>query len=333
VILGDSNANVINAEAGVDTVDGGFGNDTLIGGGDVNDTVSYQSHDGQITLGQQIVISLGVNGADGSYTRTSAGTKAGTTTLERDVLRGFQNVLGSTQSETINGNELDNRLVGRGGNDSINGGAGNDTYDLTGPAAASVGNNTFFDQSGTDNVRIDLFSNVVSASRVGNDLVVGLTNGSFRVVNHFAGNPIENLTTFDGQSITLSISNIGGSGSGLIAGGNGGETLDGGGGDDFLFGGNGADRIIGGDGNDQLTGGNGPDTFVFRSGFGHDVITDFSAADHLEFDHSVFGSFQAVENATHQIGGDTVITFDPNNSVTLQNFDMRGLHASHFSFI
>src|SRR5947209_6459573 len=125
---------------------------------------------------------------------------------------------------------------------------------------------------------------------------------------------------------------IGGNGSGLIAGGNGGETLDGRGGDDFLFGGNGADRIIGGDGNDQLSGGNGPDTFVFGSGFGHDVITDFSAADHLEFDNGLFGSFHAVENATHQIGADTVITLDANNSITLQNFDMSGLHASHFSF-
>ncbi len=110
--------------------------------------------------------------------------------------------------------------------------------------------------------------------------------------------------------MVLATGNIGGNGSGIIAGGNGGELLDGRGGNDFLFGGNGKDRLIGGDGDDRLTGGNGGDTFVFGPGFGHDVVTDFSHADRIEFDGGVFQNFQQVQAATQQVGDDTVITLD-----------------------
>ena len=131
--------------------------------------------------------------------------------------------------------------------------------------------------------------------------------------------------------MVLATGNIGGNGSGIIAGGNGGEMLDGRGGDDFLFGGNGSDRLIGGDGDDRLTGGHGGNTFVFGPDFGNDVVTDFSHADRIEFDGGVFQNFHDVEAATHQVGGDTVITLDANNSVTLQGVSF-GLHASDFVF-
>jgi hypothetical protein len=43
-----------------------------------------------------------------------------------------------------------------------------------------------------------------------------------------------------------------------------------------LDGGNGRDTLDGGIGNDILTGGRGGDSFVFKPGYGHDTITDFS---------------------------------------------------------
>src|SRR5262249_8301154 len=155
------------------------------------------------------------------------------------------------------------------------------------------------DESGTDRITIDSslsLGDSLNAVRSGNDLVVtlhlGSTTGSFTVVDHFAGHPIENLVLGD-ISVTLAVGTIGGNASGIIAAGNGGETLDGRGGDDFLFGGNGSDRLIGGDGNDQLTGGNGGDRFVFGPGFGQDIVTDFSHADRIEFDGGLFGNFKA----------------------------------------
>jgi Ca2+-binding RTX toxin-like protein len=281
---------------------------------------------------EQDTISLGLNGADGSYTRSGlSGLRRAV--FETDVLRGVNGVVGSNHSEAINGNEHNNFLQGRGGNDVINGGDGNDTYDLTGPDALSVGNDTYFDSSGTDRVIInslnDLFGSPV---RDGNDLVVTLVNGSFRVVNHFAGNAIENLVPLDGVPVTLSTSLTGGNGPGIIVADNGGQTLNGNGGNDLLFGGNGADRLIGGTGDDHLTGGNGPDTFVFGAGFGHDVITDFSRADRIEFDDGLFGSFRAVRAASQQVGNDTVITLDVDNSIVLQGVKLKDLKAEQFDF-
>jgi Ca2+-binding RTX toxin-like protein len=46
---------------------------------------------------------------------------------------------------------------------------------------------------------------------------------------------------------------------------------------DILLGSSGNDKLDGGLGNDTLTGGAGQDAFVFKKGYGADVITDFRA--------------------------------------------------------
>ena len=342
-ISGNDGANVLDGRGGNDTIDGGLGNDAIIGGGGVLpgiDTVSYESHDAVAGVFGGDVISLGQNGADGSYTRLGI---VSTPTphigaVETDVLRGIENVTGSNRIETINGNEQDNTLAGRGGNDTVNGGAGNDTYDFTG---GGLGTDTFFDESGTsDRVLINSFNDIlpgfngITTGRDGNDLVVVLTTGTFRIVDHFNGHQIETIVASDtGQSMVLANGLTGGNGNGIIAGTHKGETLDGRGGDDFLFAGNGRDRVIGGDGNDRLNGGGGPDTFVFGPGFGHDVVTDFGHADHIEFDGGVFQNFNQVQAASHQVGADTVITLDADNSITLLGVTLSSLHASHFDFV
>jgi Ca2+-binding RTX toxin-like protein len=336
-LVGNERDNVLDGRGGNNSLDGGFGNDTLIGGPS-NDTAAFFSHDlalgAQQPFGEQITISLGLNGADGHATRSDFVSNFGPISfqvVESDTLRSIENVTGSNRPETINGNEQDNVLEGRGGNDIINGGAGNDTYVMTGGLA--LGADRFFNDGGIDKVLINSLSDLVSATRDGNDLAVTLVNGSFRVVDHFKGHPIRTLTTLDGRSVTLSDSLVGGNGPGIIAAGNGGQTLNGNGGDDFLFGGNGPDRLIGGTGNDQLTGGNGPDTFVFGPGFGHDVITDFTHPDRIEFDGGLFGNFQAVKAASQQVGNDAVITLDADDTITLQGVALKSLRASDFDFI
>jgi Ca2+-binding RTX toxin-like protein len=309
-----------------------------------NDTVSYASHDAVTDAHGVDVISLGFNGADGSYTRAGliSTPVLHIGNVETDVLRGIENVTGSNRAEAIIGNEQANTLSGRGGDDSIsgrggddivNGGAGDDVYVFVG-VEGGLGTDRFFDESGTnDRVLIDSLSDILpQTGRDGDDLVVVLTTGTFRIVDHFNGHQIESLVTQDGQSMVLAAGLVGGNGSGIIAGSHKGETLDGRGGDDFLFGGNGSDRLIGGDGDDRLTGGQGPDTFVFGPGFGHDVVTDFSHADHIEFDGGVFQNFKQVQAASQQIGADTVITLDANDSITLLGVSLSSLHASHFDF-
>jgi Ca2+-binding RTX toxin-like protein len=336
-ITGNEQANVIDGRGGDDILDGGLGNDTLIGG-DGRDTVQYLSHDNvPLVAGEQDIITLGLNGADGSYTRSQLVSLRPVQfqTVEHDVLRSIENVVGSNHDETINGNEQANFLDGRGGNDTLNGGDGGDTYYYA--DEQNFGNDTIFDSSGVDAIIVTNFSDVIGAQHVGDDLILtvafdGTTTiaGTIRIVDHFNGHQVEDIFDAQGNEMVLATGLTGGNAPGIIAGGNGGETLDGKGGDDFLFGGNGADRLIGGDGNDRLTGGNGQDTFVFAAGFGHDTITDFTPADRIEFDGQIFRNFQAVQAASQQVGNDTVITLDDQNSITLQNVALSSLHAHDF---
>jgi len=117
-----------------------------------------------------------------------------------------------------------------------------------------------------------------------------------------------------------------------LTGGNGKNVLDGSAGNDILIGGNAADVLIGGNG-DTLTGGNGPDTFLFRSGFGTDTITDFNVHnDVIQFSAALFTNFAAVMLDTTQVGPNTSVKFDASNSVTLDNVTTNTLSSSNFHF-
>jgi Ca2+-binding RTX toxin-like protein len=127
------------------TIDGGWGNDILDGGGGIN-TVSFVSHD-LLLFGanEQDNIALGRHGADGNADVIAR--PAGSATLqllESDTLRNFQNVTGSNHGEGISGNEQDNTINGRGGNDVINGFEGNDTL------IGGDGNDRLIGSSGAD---------------------------------------------------------------------------------------------------------------------------------------------------------------------------------------
>jgi hypothetical protein len=76
---------------------------------------------------------------------------------------------------------------------------------------------------------------------------------------------------------------------------------------------------------------NGRDTFVFALGFGHDVITDFSPADKIEF--GVFRSFRQVQAASQQVGADTVITVDADNSIILEAVKLNDFRAEQVGFV
>ncbi|MEA2896061.1 MAG: hypothetical protein QOJ84_1676, partial [Bradyrhizobium sp.] len=120
-----------------------------------------------------------------------------------------------------------------------------------------------------------------------------------------------------------------------LSGGNGKDILNGGAGNDTISGGNGKDILTGGLGDDKLTGGNGADTFVFAANFGKDVITDLKPnEDVIQFDHSLFANFASVQSHAANDGhGNTVITLDANDTITLQGVTVTQLHASDFLFV
>ncbi len=126
---------------------------------------------------------------------------------------------------------------------------------------------------------------------------------------------------------------FGDKGNDKLAGGDDDDDLFGGEGNDKLDGGKDDDDLNGGVGNDLLTGGRGRDDFFFGPGFGRDVVTDFDDDDDRIVFDDLFGSFQAVKAASKQVGDDTVIRLDANNTITLEDVRLSSLHASDFLFV
>jgi Ca2+-binding RTX toxin-like protein len=104
-------------------------------------------------------------------------------------------------------------------------------------------------------------------------------------------------------------------------------------GKNHLSGQGGADWLDGGAGDDLLTGGAGADSFIFKTGYGHDTITDFSHAerDKLDVTHWGFQDFQAVLQHSTMDHGDLVITLGQDQLI-LENTGKADLHASDFLF-
>ncbi|WP_279626400.1 calcium-binding protein, partial [Polycladidibacter hongkongensis] len=139
----------------------------------------------------------------------------------------------------------------------------------------------------------------------------------------------------------------GGAGNDTISGGEdndklygeaGNDTLEGGIGDDTLEGGSGADTIEGDQGKDVLSGDSGDDTFVFADqNFGTDKITDFTAGerseDVIEFASGIFADYAAVISASEQQGSDTIIRYDEDNTILLQDVSLSDLHQDDFRFV
>ena len=106
-----------------------------------------------------------------------------------------------------------------------------------------------------------------------------------------------------------------------LSGAGGNDTIDGERGHDVIDGGAGDDRLTGGIGDDVLTGGSGDDLFVFQDGGNDDSVSDFVAGPGTEdvLDVMAFGfatKADAIAAAT-QVGADTVIQLDADDTVTL----------------
>jgi Ca2+-binding RTX toxin-like protein len=177
------------------------------------------------------------------------------------------------------------------GNDIINGGAGNDTIN------GGDGNDTINGGDGNDIINAGVGNDIINAG-VGNDTINGGLGKD--IINAGVGNDI-------------------------INGGAGKDIINGGAGDDIINGGAGDDNLTGGDGNDTLTGGGGNDTFVFKAGFGADIITDFQ--DGLDLiDLTAFGNssvFSTLNIIPNPASGTNVLitsTLTGFGSITLQNF-------------
>ena len=198
------------------------------------------------------------------------------------------------------GNDL--IVITAGGDDAVNGGAGND-FVFVGDAWSSgdrVNGGADYDTvgfsgGGTYGFSAGSFFGVEQLSFYGGS-VISPSNASYSVTmddaNVTAGKTmlvtfqsVAGVVTFNGSAeLDGNFSVIGGSAGDSITGGSGRDFLYGRDGADTLNGGIGNDVLIGGAGADQLTGGSGKDTFRFEdvsdsnTTTGVDTILDFDGA-------------------------------------------------------
>jgi len=319
IITGTSGADTLTGTSGWDRLEGLDGNDTITG------------EDGSDEL-------YGDAGGDDLFGGSGADFLDGGS--GNDVLYG-----GGNFDVLIGGNNGD-ELYGEAGNDTLDGGSGNDLLDGgtgTDTLSGGKGADTIFGGDGTDFVYGGDGADIIDGQN-GKDRLYGESaddtiyggdgdddlwgGGGFDALNGGAGNDM-----LDGEAGNDLL--FGDDGDDDLIGGSGTDALEGGAGDDTLDGGTGSDSLDGGDGDDILTGGNGSDTFVFRPGYGHDVITDAALAsagsgqsDLIDLSDFGYSDFASLLQDTSQSGNDTVITIDTQTSLTLEGIQVSALSES-----
>jgi Ca2+-binding RTX toxin-like protein len=202
----------------------------------------------------------------------------------------------------------------------------------------------------------------VLAGTAGNDTIVGLAGND--VIRGLAGNDSllggggkDRLLGGAGDDLLLGGGGNdrlrGGAGSDRLEGGAGRDLLDGGAGDDLLLGGGGNDRLRGGAGSDRLEGGKGKDVldggkgsdlliggagadrFVFKKGYGADLVSDFSVrnGDMLLLDDALWSGNLSVAAVIDRFGtnvrGDAALAFGGGNVVVFDGVtDINSLSQS-----
>lgn len=315
-LLGSNGADLLIGGDGDDFVDGQQGNDVaLLGAG--NDTFSWDPGDGSDTVeGQDGTDRLVFNGsaanevfdvsANGQRVRFSR--NIANIVMDLNGIEGLDlNALGGADTVTVNdlsGTALTTVNVNLSG---LLGGTVGDAQADTVVVTGTNGNNI-----------IDVFGAGTSASVVGLHTLVNVTGtegaNDQLVINALGGNDGITASTVPAGVVKL--------------------TIDGGAGNDTILGSAGADLLIGGDGNDFVDGnqgndvallGAGDDVFQWEPGDGSDTVEGQGGTDKLMF----FGS-----NASENInivanGGRVLFTRDVANVVMdlddVENIEFRAL--------
>ncbi len=224
-IIGAEGDDTLSGGDGNDRVYGGDGNDTLKGGSGI-DTLNGDAGDDKIYGGSGLDILRGGDGNDTMYGESDADALYGG--------KGNDRIDGGTGSDLIYGDSGDDLLLGGGGSssDAIRGGTGNDTI---------------YGYGGADDLR----------GNEGHDTLYGGDGNDFMLGDSGSNTP-----------------------------GSGNDTLYGEKGNDTLRGGLGNDRLNGGAGTDTLYGEGGADTFAFDASTAGSVdnVKDFklSQGDRLD---------------------------------------------------
>ncbi|WBS03490.1 calcium-binding protein [Pseudoduganella sp. SL102] len=265
--VGNASANLINGSySGNNTLDGGAGADTLVGGRGRNEFVVDKEEDViELTSNEYSMVKVAF---------TAAGTYALADYLHDGVITAASsvnvNLVGNWQANVLTGSAGSNLLDSGAGADTLDGGAGADTLH------GGDGGDTYIVSDGLDKIVEEDYagSDTALVSIASYTLPVSVEIGWFTGAGAVAltGNAWDNLLVGGGSDDTLS------------GGSTGNDTLDGGNGNDSLVGGaqSMSSLLIGGSGNDTLLGGAGND--FLAAGDGVNMADGGAGWDSLELD-------------------------------------------------
>jgi serralysin len=286
---GDGNDTFVIKGADIaDHVDGGAGTDTLDLSGYTNTALGFSVNlqSGLYdftpnTFGPFSVVSvenvLGSARADtilGSAVANSLSGNDGNDLLSGNG--GDDTLLGGNGNDTLEGGEGNDVIEGQGGTDTERGGNGNDRF------VYNVGfgyPNSVDGGAGTDTFDF----RAIGGSFSGTNLSINLVSGYSDIGGTMSLVGIENVWGSDStERIGGSVVNnqlLGYGGNDTIGGNSGNDTVDGGVGNDSMGGGAGNDRVLGGDGTDTGFGDAGNDTML--GGLGNDSLGGGAGNDSL----------------------------------------------------
>jgi Ca2+-binding RTX toxin-like protein len=317
VLEGNAGDDRLSGLGGFDTLFGGIGDDTLFGGDGgpefENGADELYGGDGDDRIIGGIGDAFLVGGAGND--RIIAGT-------------GRSVVLGDEGDDWLTAGTSPGGFGGFGGDSFLFGGTGNDTL------SSGTGGGSFSGDEGDDTyiIRDDLVF-LFEATGGGNDVIrtyvsLDLSGGE---------NPENDAGEFETIGIVgqTGLSIIGTVTDNRIVGNIGADTLSGGDGADRLEGGRGADVLSGGTGADTLIGGADADRFVFATGFGADLVTDFKVdIDVIDLTglEGITSFVDLIADFIRQDGRNVVIDAGAGDVLTLSNVRLATLDAADFLF-
>ena len=320
-ITGNTNDNTILGGAGKDSIYGTKGNDYIDGGGN-HDKLYGGEGDDEINGGTANDLLDGGAGDDTLWGGVGNDTLTGGNGADTFIYSGGKDVITDYVS----------------GKDKISLGADISSTAFSGKdVVLTIDKNNILTIKGVRYKELTLID-ARSKELVTTPDIVYLTNNN--KTPHVMGNDYDYVdasarTKNKGIKITGNANNntiLGGAGKDSIYGTKGNDYIDGGGNHDKLYGGEGDDEINGGTANDLLDGGDGDDTlwggigndtlkggagadvFIYNSGEGKDVISDFDNDDMLQ----ITGKFSASYNSSKK-----TIAFkvdSTSSAITLKNF-------------
>ncbi len=311
-ITGNKLANKITGSSQDDTIDGGAGADTIFGG-DGNDSILGSKGNDSLSGGKGNDTLTGGAGADIFVYTKGDGNDVITDYDEDDTIQINSDTVSKTTAK--NGNIIftlasKKKITITGGADKVItyvDADGEHTYPETVKFNSKGTAATLTSAYSKDEFKINDYDDyknsvvTINAAAVTHDLSI-------------TGNKLANKIIGSDEDDT-------------IDGGNGADSIVGGKGADSLVGGKGDDTLEGGKGNDILTGGAGADIFIYNSGDGNDVITDYDEDDTIQINSDTVSKITAKNGNVIFTVGKNKITITGGADKIISYVDAEGEHT------